>query len=139
VFTSVRHWSLSRARCVQSTSLHAISLGSILMLSYHLRLNITSSFFLSGFPSKILCAMNIQVQIFWVVTPCGFVVGYQRFVGPCCLHLHGEGFSETLVSYHNTTWRHNQEDLDLKILYIFSSLLCVLHFPPISSSLILSP
>jgi hypothetical protein len=24
--------------------------------------------------------------------------------------------SETLVSYHNTTWRHNPEDLDLQRL-----------------------
>jgi len=23
------------------------------------------------------------------VTPCGVVVGYQRFRGPCCLHLLG--------------------------------------------------
>jgi hypothetical protein len=30
----------------------------------------------------------IQVEVFWVVTPCSVVVGYQRFGGPCCLHLH---------------------------------------------------
>jgi len=30
------------------------------------------------------------------------VVGYQHFVGPYCLHLHGPG---TLVSYHSTTER----------------------------------
>jgi len=33
---------------------------------------------------------QIQAQIFWVVTPCGDVVGYQRFGGPCCIHAHGE-------------------------------------------------
>jgi len=27
--------------------------------------------------------------IFWVVMPCNFASGYQRFGGPCCLHLHG--------------------------------------------------
>jgi hypothetical protein len=33
-----------------------------------------------------------QVEVFWVVTPCSFVVAvYQRFKGPCCLHLQGEG------------------------------------------------
>jgi len=25
--------------------------------------------------------------------------------------------SETLLSYHNTTWHHNSEDLDLNIYY----------------------
>jgi len=32
--------------------------------------------------------MEIQVEVFWVVTPCSVVVGYQRFSGPCCHHLH---------------------------------------------------
>jgi hypothetical protein len=31
---------------------------------------------------------KIQIELFWVVTPCGNVIGYQRFGGPCCLHLH---------------------------------------------------
>jgi hypothetical protein len=31
-----------------------------------------------------------QVEVFWVVTLCSAVIGYQRFRGPCCLHLHGE-------------------------------------------------
>jgi hypothetical protein len=34
--------------------------------------------------------MKIHVEVFWIVTPCGIVVGYQRFGGPCCLHLQGE-------------------------------------------------
>jgi hypothetical protein len=29
-----------------------------------------------------------QVKVFWVVTPCSTVVGYQRFIGLSCLHLH---------------------------------------------------
>jgi len=32
--------------------------------------------------------MFIQVGVFWVVTPCSVVVGYQFFGGPCCLHLY---------------------------------------------------
>jgi len=44
--------------------------------------------------------------------PCSIVVGYQRFGGPCCLHLQGEVTSETLVSQHNTTRRHHPEDHD---------------------------
>jgi len=31
-----------------------------------------------------------QVEVFWVVTPCSVVVVYQRFGGPCCLHLQGD-------------------------------------------------
>jgi len=50
------------------------------------------------------------------VTPCG-VVGRRRFKGPCRLHRQGDveavWTSDMLVSHHNTTWRHNSEDLDL--------------------------
>jgi len=52
-------------------------------------------------------------EVFWVVTPCSVVVGYQRFRGPCCLHIKG------VLSYHNTTRHHNPEDLDLKNDYTF--------------------
>jgi hypothetical protein len=31
-----------------------------------------------------------QIEVLWIVTPCIFVVGYQRFGGPCCLHLQGK-------------------------------------------------
>jgi hypothetical protein len=30
---------------------------------------------------------GFQIEAFWVVTPCGVMVGYQRFGGQCCLHL----------------------------------------------------
>jgi hypothetical protein len=36
---------------------------------------------------EVFMAAKIQVEVFWVVTPCSVVVGYQRFRGPCCLHL----------------------------------------------------
>jgi len=33
--------------------------------------------------------MNIQVAVFWIVTLCSDVAGYQHFIGPCCLHIQG--------------------------------------------------
>jgi len=35
-------------------------------------------------------AVMFQVEVFWVMTLCNVVVGYQRFIGSCCLHLQGE-------------------------------------------------
>jgi hypothetical protein len=35
---------------------------------------------------KVFKAMKVQVEVFWVVTPCVVAVGYQRLGGPCCLH-----------------------------------------------------
>jgi hypothetical protein len=64
---------------------------------------------------EVFTTIEIQVQFFWVVTPCSVVVGYQRFGGPCCLHLQGEvtmeaaEYSETLTSYI-TTQRYNSQD-----------------------------
>jgi len=34
---------------------------------------------------EALTAVLFHVEVFWVVTPCRFVVGYRRFGGPCCL------------------------------------------------------
>jgi len=39
---------------------------------------------------ELLTVMKIQIEVFWVVTPCSDVVRCQRFGGPCCLHLQGE-------------------------------------------------
>jgi len=54
IFTTARHLSLSRARCLQSTSFHPIPLRSFLTLTSHLHLGLPSDFFPSVFPTKIL-------------------------------------------------------------------------------------
>jgi hypothetical protein len=75
--------------------------------------------------SEVFTAVMIQVEVFWIVTPCS-VVAYQRIGSPCFLHLQGEmkmeaaWTSETLVC-HNTTRRHNPEDLDLNLSVWFAS------------------
>jgi hypothetical protein len=57
-------------------------------------------------------------EVFWVLTPCSIVViRYQKFRGPCCLHLHPEvGGSMELrnVGILAQHYRgHNPEDMDL--------------------------
>jgi hypothetical protein len=54
-------------------------------------------------------------SIFWVVTPCCVVIGYHRSSGTGWVKRVAACLSDTLVTYHNTTWCQNPEDLDLKI------------------------
>jgi hypothetical protein len=61
VLTRTRHWLLSWATCVHSTSSHPISLLSIQILSSHLRLGLPSGLFLSGFPTKILLCISTSL------------------------------------------------------------------------------
>jgi hypothetical protein len=61
-----------------------------------------------------ILTVKIHVTVFWVMTSCSDVAGYQSFRGPCSLHLQGEAwFSEILVSYHITTWCQDPEDHDM--------------------------
>jgi hypothetical protein len=36
----------------------------------------------------IFLVMKIQVVVFWVLTPFSVAIGYRRFGGPSCLHVH---------------------------------------------------
>jgi len=57
-------------------------------------------------------AFPVSVKVFWTVTLCGVVVEYQYFRGAYSL-LKME--METLVSYLNSTWCHNPEDLNVNL------------------------
>jgi hypothetical protein len=59
-FTSARHLYLSWARSIQSKANHPISWRSIVILSYHLRLEIPSGLFPSGFPTKTLYTPHLS-------------------------------------------------------------------------------
>jgi hypothetical protein len=37
---------------------------------------------------EVFTAVIFQVEVFWTVTPCSVVVGYQRFRGSCCTRLY---------------------------------------------------
>jgi hypothetical protein len=39
---------------------------------------------------RVFTAMKIPYVVFLFATPCSIVIGYERFGGPCCLHLQGE-------------------------------------------------
>jgi hypothetical protein len=45
----------------------------------------------NGASVEAFTAVMFQVEVFWIMTPCNVVVGYQRFGGPWCLHLQSEG------------------------------------------------
>jgi hypothetical protein len=54
VFTRALRWSLCWTRTIRCISPYPISLKSILILSFHLYLSLTSGHFTCGFPTRIL-------------------------------------------------------------------------------------
>jgi hypothetical protein len=57
------HWSTCRTRWIQSVSLHPIFPRFILILFFHLRLDLPSGLFPFGFPTKILHAFLLYRSV----------------------------------------------------------------------------
>jgi hypothetical protein len=55
---------------------------------------------------------TVKVVVFWYGS---YVVGYQRFGCPCCLHLQGGCAGSCVVSYLITTRCHNPQDHGLNL------------------------
>jgi hypothetical protein len=64
---------------------------------------------------EIFKVVKIHVKVFWVMTPCSDVVGYQHFRGPCCLHLNSlhPDDEDSKVLQNVGILQHNPEDLNL--------------------------
>jgi hypothetical protein len=60
---------------------------------------------------EVFTPMNIQVVVFWVVTPCNDT----NFT----LKMEAVRFSETLVSFHISIWHDNAEDYDQNLMKTF--------------------
>jgi len=64
---------------------------------------------------EVFTAVKVHIEVFWGVTLCSFVVGYEHFGALCCFQFRGEDWlhftlkmeaawsSETSISYYNTT------------------------------------
>jgi len=68
---------------------------------------------------------TFEVDVFWAVTPCRVVVGYQRFTGPCCLHL--PQHYTAVITHKTSTWNITAVKVS-KLLKLFETLSCKLEY-----------
>jgi hypothetical protein len=62
--------------------------------------------------------MTIQVEVFRVVTPCNKYHGRTQAFRRAVMKMEAGSSSEAMLSYRNTTWRHNPEELDFLKFHI---------------------
>jgi hypothetical protein len=62
----------------------------------------------------VFTEVNIQVELFWIVTPCNVVVGYQHFRDQFCLVKMEAACASDTLSRYNTTLRQNPGEHCLK-------------------------
>jgi hypothetical protein len=65
---------------------------------------------------------KIQVEVFWVVTPCSVTVGYRHLGGTCCLHLHPEDLDLNIAVDGNPHCFGNQTNMYDKSAVILMSI-----------------
>jgi hypothetical protein len=98
VFTRARHWSLSWARCIQSTTFHPISLKSSL-ISSHLRPGLPSGLFSFGFSDQNFICVSYLSHMCCMSLPSN----------PRSLTCFDENWYSTLLLYehcHVLVWIH---------------------------------
>jgi hypothetical protein len=89
---------------------------------------------------EVFTAVEIQVEISWVVMPCNFVLGYQLFGGLRCLHLQAVTPCIVVVGYY----RFGETCcVCLQVVILVSVVVgwqcfgrpCCLHVPPSAGSM----
>jgi hypothetical protein len=70
---------------------------------------------------EVLTAEKMSIMVFWVVTPCVLVGGYQR-LALFALKKEAMRSSETLVTPYKTSRRHNPEGHDRQKIYCLTDI-----------------
>jgi hypothetical protein len=72
---------------------------------------------------EVVTVVTMKIAVFWDVTPCNSIDGYQCSVGTCCLHLQGHfstlnteaaGSSKMLLLIYKSKGNHIPQDSNLQ-------------------------